>query len=171
VAFKLISPPQTIACSRDLRVGMASAVRSTETVGSSPQEAGIIMIETTPDEAFLLFEKWWSEKAVVTCFSSFFDWSFTFRGRLSAISRDEVSLVSLDAAVTLTVPLRKEGLRFGYAESEEASLTEGVPKGLPGLVLGLPLRLPPSEFSTQSGPPLREKLVFIQWPGDSSTDI
>jgi len=97
-------------------------------------KSGIAMIETTPDEAFLLFEKWWSEKAVVTCFSSFFDWSFTFRGRLSAISRDEVSLVSLDAAVTLTVPLRKEGLRIGNAESEEASLTEGVPKGLPGLV-------------------------------------
>jgi hypothetical protein len=121
------------------------------------------VIEINPDEAFLVFEKWHSDGVEILCSSTLFGWGLIFRGRVSAISRDEVSLSSSDGGGTLTLPFGGEDFVFGYAESGEAKLPEGS-KDLSGLIVGLPLRLRPSEFVAAVGPPVREKLVFIALP-------
>jgi hypothetical protein len=130
--------------------------------------------EICPDDAFLIFEKWHSEKAPVYCNGSFFGCAFNLlRGEMTSVSRDEVSMGSPDGQTVITLRLDCEDLIFRYGEPKDSPFP--VPKGaeeVSVLIIGLPLRVLPSLIveGELTGVPLREKLFFMELPRELTAD-
>ena len=106
------------------------------------------MIEATLEEAFLILEKWHSEKTELLCSFRGSVWDLLARVVVSSLSRDKVSFSSKDGNVSLTFRPTEDGLAFGFSDSSEHGQLKG---GRGGLTVALPLRLRPIEGSP---PPL-----------------
>ena len=124
-------------------------------------------METNAEEAFLLFEKWRDAERYIFCASSLFGWGITFRGRVGALSRDEVSIAADDKFGGLFLRLQDPDMGFTYVEPREVPLE--IMGTLPEsareqscLGVSLPLRV---FLSAMEGPlttPRREKLFFVE---------
>jgi hypothetical protein len=111
-------------------------------------------METTPEGAFLTFEKWKEGRIELLCESHMEGWGFAFKGRVDSVSRDEVLVVSEDRLARIGLSLLTKDLGFSFGLNDEI-----VPEGV--LVIGLPLRVRPRDFADPSFIPRREKLSFL----------
>ena len=123
----------------------------------------------TPEEAQLVLNKLRSEKSVVACLGSLFGWKLTMRGRISAISKSEVTFTSLDGRAEIALRLNLDDTFFEYREPKDllSSALASVPKAAldaSGLIVALPLRVPLSALEEPSRVPFREKLCFVEIP-------
>jgi hypothetical protein len=124
------------------------------------------MIEMKLKEALDIFLKWRSEDADVLCVGTRFSgWSFSVRGKVTSINNSGVTIssgLSEKATGAITVNLATEDMLLYYAETREAKLEQDAPV----LVIGLPLRVPPSDLNTPITP-AREMLTFVAMPVES----
>jgi hypothetical protein len=97
-------------------------------------ERGVTVIESKPEEAFLMFEKWQSEGAELLCTSRLIGWAFVLRGKVLGLSRAEVSVGVKDCWV-IKIEFGTDDLVFGYSG-----------EGRDALVLALPSRFFRSEL-------------------------
>ncbi len=123
-------------------------------------------METSPEEVFLLFDKWRSDEKYVLCMSSLFGWGVTLRGRVGALSKEEVS-VTVDGTSGLFLRLKEPDTGFTYMEPREvpSEVKEKLPPSVRErsmLGVSLPLRIFPSAFEGPRTIPRREKLFFIE---------
>lgn len=125
----------------------------------------------TPQDAFLIFDKWYSEKVPIWCVGSFFGWCLSFKGLVIAISPEEVAVGLNERDAILRLRLGWEDLMFLYGEPKDAPIP--VPeeaKELSSLVVGLPFRVTPQQAEKLGGRsdlrleevPKREKLFFME---------
>lgn len=124
------------------------------------------MIE--PQEAFLMFEKWHSERTRLLCIGAFYGWNLQSQGRISTLSNQEIQIDFLDTLGRIVLRLDQEDLGFEYAEPKDAKpdvrkLVPGYARDLGTLLVALPLRLTLSQFQS-SQVPAREKLFFMEVP-------
>jgi hypothetical protein len=104
------------------------------------------------EEAFLMFEKWFSDEGAVECFGTLFGWGLKLNGKVLSVSRDEVTVGLKDKAV-IVLRLDVPGLQFIYGEiREESPDSPGEMKEIVGFLVGFPRR-------TSAGV-LHERLVF-----------
>ncbi len=66
-------------------------------------------------EALDIFSKWLSERTLLRCDFSFWEFAACFRGRIVSLSDDRLQVLSDDSFSELVLPLRA-GLSFGYGE-------------------------------------------------------
>jgi hypothetical protein len=126
--------------------------------------------EISADDAFLIFEKWYSDKAPVDCSGALWGWSLSFLGRVTAATKYEVSIGLPNGQALVTLRLDSEDLCFGYAEPKDAPFP--VPeeaKELSALIVSLPYRITPSVASLAArgeliDAPPREKFIFLELP-------
>jgi hypothetical protein len=123
-------------------------------------------------EAFLIFDKLYSEKSVVACVGSLFGWKLTARGRISALSEKQVTFISLDKQAGIVLRLDLDDLVFEYAEPKDLPPSEvaEIPpaaRNAAALAIGLPVRVSPSDLADPTFVPIREKLTFVEIPQGS----
>lgn len=127
----------------------------------------------TRDEALMILSKFHSEKLPLACVGEFFGWTLAFRGKVSALTRAEFSIASLDGVTILRFGLDREGLVFEYWEPKSLGSVMDVPElsqDAATVGIGFPLRLTVTEFAElgtdrpnnpETGP-RREKLFLME---------
>lgn len=121
------------------------------------------------EDAFLILDKLYSEKAVVSLIGSFFGLSFVCKGRIARLSEREFVVVSLDAQVNFSVDLAQEGLAFEYREPGSMEDVSEVPEAAlraASLMLAFPTRLTAEQFAAFDGTwlPKRETVFLMELP-------
>ena len=91
------------------------------------------------------------------------------RGRFSAVSETEITFVSVDGRAAIVLRLDLDDLVFEYAQPKDlpppqvASIPEAA-REASGMLIGLPLRVSPSDLEGPLRIPFREKLCFVEIP-------
>ena len=78
----------------------------------------------TPEEAFLVLDKLRSERVTVAFLGALYGWSFSCKGRITALSRREFTLTSLDEMAAFDIELTRPDLEFEYFEPGHMPLPE-----------------------------------------------
>jgi hypothetical protein len=85
------------------------------------------MIEATPQEAALLFDKWRSEGTEVLCTSRLIGWSFVAGGFVLDLSTER-AVIGLKDRWAVTIPFGTDGVFWGYSDDEMGALAIALPR-------------------------------------------
>lgn len=119
------------------------------------------------EDAFLIFDKWHSEGTLIECLGRFFGWGLALKGKVLAVSREEVSFGEKNESV-ITFRLDGDDLTFLYGEAKDAPIDVSEEnKESSALLLGLPFRVTvATALAAQRGEvteaPSRETLCFLE---------
>ncbi len=113
----------------------------------------------SPEEAFLIFDKWSSEKATLDVSGKLIGWSFEARCLCSVFPDGMIRATSLEGRAIFEFNFGIKDTGFEYAEP----ITRDIPGiVVSGLSVALPLRVSLDAISDPLGVPPREHLFFFE---------
>lgn len=121
----------------------------------------------TSGEALLIFDKWKSDRSIVSLSGKLIGWEVEATCRVEEANSSVVRLISVEGSATFSFIPSLPDMAFEYDEptpSESGERTSG-------LIVAFPLRVPLDALSHKTpplSPPPRERLIFIEL-ADKST--